>query len=70
MSTYICDISLYSNDRAKWQATTLVKIKIAETLDKCIFSYIGFKKFFKLGPKYFIEKCFKNLKAEINTIPL
>ena len=48
----------------------IVKIKLAETLDKGINSYIGFKKFPKLGSKDIFEKWFRNLKAEINTIPL
>ena len=39
-------------------------------MDEGINSYIGFKKFPKLGSKDCFEKWFRNLKAEINTIPL
>ena len=48
----------------------MLKIKLAETLEKGINSFMGFKKFPKLGPKDFFEKWFRNIKAEINSILL
>ena len=48
----------------------IVKIKLAETLDEGINSYIGFKNISKLGPKNVLKKLFRNLKAGLITIPL
>ena len=48
----------------------MVKIKLAETSDKGLNSYIWFKKFPKHGSKDVSEKWFRNLKAAINTISL
>ena len=46
------NISLDLIDQEKWQVTMMVKIELAETLNKGINSYIGFKKLPKLGKMF------------------
>ena len=53
-----------------WQATMNVKIELAKNLDKSINSYTGSKKFPKYGMDDVFERWSRNLKTELNTIPL
>ena len=48
----------------------IVKIELAQNLDKSISSYTGFKRVQKLSTKDIFEESSKDLKMELNTIPL
>ena len=64
------DMDLKDNERSMWLATMNVKIKLAENLDKSINASTSSKKFTKLGTKDIFERWSRNLKTELNTIPL
>ena len=64
------NICLDGKERATWQATINIEIKLASNLDESINSNMGSKRFSKLSTKDIFEKSSRNLKTKLNTIPL
>ena len=64
------NMSLDETARAMWQAKMYVKIQLAKNLDKSINSYMGSKRFPKLGGRDSFEKWNRNMNTELSTIPL
>ena len=63
-------ISVNDNCWRKWRAMIKVKIEPAKNLDKSINSYTGSNKFCKYWMDDVFEWLSRNLKTEVNTIPL
>ena len=62
------NMSLDETARAMWQAKMYVKIQLAKNLDKSINSYMGSKRFSKLGGRDSFEKWNRNMNTELSTI--